>query len=219
MIAGKAACFIAAYRAVLAAASNDPAILRFLDALAAIDAREAEGRSDAGVTTHPALHHLDRAMAQLSGDEDWIAAIREVVPHLSWGGSYQNSGPVAAVAQQMVWGEVIGRNGLVKSDAIKLGFFLLSPGMIYPLHGHNAHEIYSVVSGAMTVVLGLDHPVSRLVEAPGHSVTPEAKAHALQVGPKPVLIVYCWTGDLYSPVWWWDRGPDGAWTKVFSSMV
>ena len=34
------------------------------------------------------------------------------------------------------------------------------------------------------------------VEAPGYSVTPEGEAHALHAGPKPVLIVYCWTGNL-----------------------
>ncbi len=220
MIAHRAVRFVAAYRSVLAAsAARDAALKCFVDALAVINAHEAEDRGGGGSASHPALRNLDRAVAQLRGDPDFVAAVREIIPHLSWGGSYQGSGPFAAVAQQMVWGEVVGRNGIVPSDAIKLGCFLLSPGMIYPLHGHEALEVYSVVSGAMTVVHGLDDPVSRLVEAPGWSVTPEGEAHALHVGPEPVLIIYCWIGDIYAPVWWWDRSPDGAWTKSFPDII
>jgi mannose-6-phosphate isomerase-like protein (cupin superfamily) len=158
-------------------------------------------------------------VAQLRGDANLAAAIRQVIPHLSWGGSYQGSGPGADVAQKMVWGEVVGRSGLITSDVTRLGCFLLSPGMVYPVHGHEALEIYTVVSGTMTVVHGLDHPASTLIEAPGYSVTPEGEAHALHVGSEPVLIVYCWTGDLASPVWWWERGPDGAWAKLFPPII
>jgi mannose-6-phosphate isomerase-like protein (cupin superfamily) len=91
--------------------------------------------------------------------------------------------------------------------------------MLYPLHGHNAHEVYSVVSGAMTVTHGLDHPVTMPVEASGHSVTPAGEAHALNVGPDPALLIYCWTGDLFAPVWWWERAPDGSWSRTFPAMA
>ena len=220
MIADKAARFITAYRSVLAkAAERDPTLVPFLDDLAAIDTRETEDRSGAGTTTHPALCHLDSAVAQLRCDASLAAAVREILPHLSWGGSYQDSGPGATVAQKMVWGEVAGQTGLAKTNEVRLGCFLLSPGTVYPLHSHEALEVYSVVSGAMTVVHGLDNPVSVLNEAPDHSVTPEREAHALYAGSKPVLIVYCWTGDLASPVWWWERGPEGAWTKSVPPII
>lgn len=91
--------------------------------------------------------------------------------------------------------------------------------MTYPLHGHSALEIYSVDSGTMTVTLGLDRRMKRSIAALGHSVTPEGEAHALEIGPNPALVVYCWTGDLFSPVWWWERGTDGSWTKVFPTMA
>lgn len=220
MIIGKANRFIATYRSVLAvAAANDPAIDSFVDDLSAVDLREAVDRSAEGTKTHPALQHLEQAMAALRGDASYVSTVREIIPHIAWGGSYQGSGPGAAVAPRMIWGEIVGPNGIVTSDSIKLGFFLLSPGTFYPLHGHHALEIYSVVSGAMTVTLGLDNPTKRLVAAPGHSVTPEAEAHALQVGAEPVLIIYCWTGDLFAPVWWWERNEGGRWSKVFPTMV
>jgi hypothetical protein len=84
-----------------AAASSDPAALPFLDALAAIDVCEGEGRFGGGTTIYPALHHLYRAMAQLRCDAVYVEAIRYVVPHLVWGGGYQVSGPVAVVAWQL----------------------------------------------------------------------------------------------------------------------
>lgn len=220
MIPDKASRFIAAYRSVLAkAAARDPKLVVFLNNLAAVDTRGAEDRAGTVASSHPALCHLDHALARLSCEPSLAAAVREVIPHLSWGSSYEGSGPGATVAQKMVWGEVAGQAGLVKTNKIRLGCFLLSPGTLYPLHGHEAVEVYSVVSGAMTVVHGLDSPVSTLVEAPGHSVTPEREAHSLHAGAEPVLIVYCWTGDLVPPVWWWERGPDGTWMKSFPLIV
>jgi hypothetical protein len=119
----------------------------------------------------------------------------------------------------MVWAEVVGPSGLVASEHVKLGCFLLSPNFVYPVHGHQALEIYTVVAGAVTFAHGLDRPSQNRVAAPGYSVTPEGAAHALQTGPEPVLIVYCWTGDLVSPIWWWDRASDGAWTKFFPAKA
>lgn len=215
-IADKAARFVAAYRATLTAAlPGAPILQRFIDALDRIDAGRAEDRASPGGARHPALQQLDRALAAVSCDQALAAALRDVIPHLSWGSSYSTDGPGAAVAETMVWGEVAGRAGMVTDPAVRLGCFLLAPGMVYPMHGHEALEIYYVVSGAMTFEQRLDDPVRMHVDAPGYSVTPESEAHALHVGPRPVLIVYCWTGNLDAPVWWWERTPAGGWTKVF----
>lgn len=214
-IADKAARLVAAYRATLASSMrDDPTSKRFIDALDRIETGRAEDRGGTGAR-HPALQHLERALADIRCDPALAAAVREIIPHLSWGSSYSANGPGASVSETMVWGEVAGRAGMVTDPAVRLGCFLLSPGMVYPMHGHEALEIYYVVSGGMTFEHRLDDPVRMHVEAPGYSVTPEGEAHALHAGPKPVLIVYCWTGNLDAPVWWWERAADGTWIKTF----
>lgn len=214
-IADKVGRFVTAYRATLErAVPADPIVARFLDAISRIEPGRAQDRAGQAAS-HPALQHLGRALDGIACDRALAAAVREIVPHLLWGSSYSASGPCASVAQTMVWGEVSGRSGLVTNETVRLGCFLLSPGMVYPMHGHEALEIYSVVSGEMTFEHRLDDTVRTRVEAPGYSVTPEGEAHALCVGPRPALIVYCWTGTLDAPIWWWERNPAGGWTKVF----
>lgn len=219
MIEGVVRGFIDAYRSLLAGwVDRDPVLRRFLSALATVDPLRAVALPGREVT-HPTLQHLDRALAGLRGPAAMTRSVRNVIPYLSWGSSYDATGPGAVVARTMVWGEVAGRRGLVQTDDIRLGCFLLSPGLFYPLHGHQALEIYSVVSGAMTVEHGLDDRSRMRVEAPGYSVTPEGEAHALLAGADPVLIVYCWTGDLEAPIWWWDQAADGSWLKTFPPLV
>lgn len=214
-MADTASRLVAAYRAALASSVPGDAVLkRFVDALDRIDTGRAESRANTGAR-HPALQHLDRALAGIRCEPALAAAIREVVPHLSWGSSYSANGPGASVSETMVWGEVAGRAGMVTDPTVRLGCFLLSPGMVYPMHGHEALEIYYVVSGEMTFEHRLENTVRMTVEAPGYSVTPEGEAHALHAGSKPVLIVYCWTGNLDAPVWWWERNAAGGWTKTF----
>ena len=214
-IADKAARFVAAYRATLTASSAaNPVLERFIGALDRIDTGRAQSRAGHGAS-HPALQHLERALADIRCEPALAAAVRDVVPHLSWGSSYSANGPGASVSETMVWGEVAGRAGMVTDPAVRLGCFLLSPGMVYPMHGHEALEIYYVVSGGMTFEHRLDDTVGMTVEAPGYSVTPEGEAHALHAGARPVLIVYCWTGNLDAPVWWWERNAAGGWTKTF----
>ena len=214
-IADKAAKFVEAYRASLTASlPESPVLQRFIDALDRIETGRAEDRAGTGAR-HPALGHLAPALSAIRCEPALATAVRGIVPHLSWGSSYSADGPGAGVADTMVWGEVAGRAGMVTDATVRLGCFLLSPGMVYPMHGHEALEIYSVVSGQMTFEHHLEDPVRMRVDAPGYSVTPEGEAHALHAGSRPVLIVYCWTGTLDSPVWWWERNPAGGWTKVF----
>jgi len=190
----------------------DAGLAPFVDALAGLDAAGARGRPPA-TNLHPALVHLAAALANLKGDPALIAAIRETIRHVVFDGCYGATGPGAGVSEAMVWGEIAGSSGLVRTTTMRLGFFLLSPSTVYPLHGHHALEIYDVVAGSMAVEHGFDGARHDLV-APAYSITPAGMAHALHAGPEPVLIVYCHTGDLRRPVWWWKKDAAGNWRKT-----
>ena len=38
----------------------------------------------------------------------------------------------------------------------------------------------------------------------------------LYIGDAPVVILYTWTGDLESPIYWWVEEEDGSWTKIIA---
>lgn len=212
MITDAVARLAAAYgRALGRASEREPELAPFAAAVATIDALAARPQVDRPVT-HPALHMLPRALAGLRAERELRDAINGIMPHLRWSSTYRETGPGAQVARHMTWGEIAGRGALVDTDRFRLGCFLLAPGLVYPLHGHEAAEVYSVVSGRLRVTHGFAGD-SHLVEAPGHSVTPSGMAHALEAGAEPVLIVYVWTGELTKPTWWWEKDAAGRWQR------
>lgn len=161
---------------------------------------------------HPVTSHLPRALAQARGDQRLIDAIAATIPHLAWASSYDPDGRLGFLATGMAWAEIVGSGGIVKTPHVRLGCFLLSPGLGYPLHGHMAEEIYFVLSGRLEIEHGLDG--RRVPLEPGQYFhTPPGDAHALHIGDAPVLIVYQWVGDLQSRAWFWERDGVGAWEK------
>ncbi len=217
MITTQVLKFRDAFRAFLLRDTVQAAALQpFVAALDALDVDSAQAHADTA-SSHPALTNLPRTLAALACDADFAAAIRAIVPTLRFANTYDDVGPAKGIARNLVWGEIAGRGGLIRSDQIRLGCFLLAPGMVYPLHGHQSYEIYCVVAGALTVEHGLEG-ARHSVTAPATSVTPVTVAHAMQVGAEPVLIVYCWTGDLTCPVWWWEKDANGTWFKSYPTM-
>lgn len=167
---------------------------------------------------HPALRYLEAALDGARAEARLCAAVRALVPHLSFGSSYAADGPLAAVSRGMVWAEIAGRTGLVRDPTRRLGCFLLQPGHHYPLHGHVADEIYFVVSGRLTVEHGLAGETIEIAPG-GYYRTPSGTPHALHIGEAPVLLAYCWLGDFDAPIWFLDKDSRGAWTKSFPVVV
>lgn len=198
-------------------ACGDPALDPFIASIRGV-AHELARQIPHPHRDHPALRFLDAALAGARAEERLCAAVRELVPHLSFGSSYAADGPLAAVGRGMVWAEIAGRTGLVRDPTRRLGCFLLQPGHHYPLHGHVADEIYFIVSGTLEVEHGLEG--ERVAIAPGHHYrTPSGEAHALHVGAAPVLLAYCWLGDFDAPIWFLDKDSAGNWKRSYPLVV
>lgn len=162
---------------------------------------------------HPALRFLDSALTAARAEERLCSAVRALAPYLSFGSSYALDGPTATFAQGMVWAEIAGRTGLVRDPSRRVGIFLLAPGLVYPLHGHEPDEIYFVLSGPFTVEHGYDG--ERVAVPPGsYYRTPSEQPHALHIGDAPVLLAYCWVGDFSKPVWFVEMDESGKRRKV-----
>lgn len=198
-------------------AAADPHLKPFIESVRGVAHAQAEPDLDPH-RDHPALRYLDQALVAQRADERLCSAVRALAPYLSFGSSYSLDGPTAVFARGMVWAEIAGRSGLVRDPTRRVGIFLLAPGLVYPLHGHEPDEIYFVLSGAFTVEHGYD---GERVNVPpgGYYRTPPDHPHSLHIGEQPVLLAYCWVGDFAKPIWFVETDKNGKRKKVVVQPV
>ena len=169
-----------------------------------------------------------------AGPDDWLRIAREELDGLpalvnaihaaaSRGCWYQiyavdedstevSDNPMRDLASGMYAAQMIGPRGLIKSTELLAGLFLLRPWLHYPLHQHQATEIYFGASGTMHVQQGLGR-VERALGPGQVSLTPSNRLHALTMGSSPVLLLYTWMGELGGRNWWWHQSDEGVWQR------
>ena len=93
------------------------------------------------------------------------------------------------------YAEIVGEQGPFVSTRMRAGIAAYGPHLDYPLHRHQAEEIYAVLAGTALCSLGDDEPAIRkpgdvLYHAPN-------VAHGLRTTGEPLVIAYLWqNGDL-----------------------
>lgn len=90
--------------------------------------------------------------------------------------------------------ELLGPNGLVKSDRVRLGIYGMMPDSEYGMRTHPAEEIYIMLAGQVDWALGnkpyTDH-------GPGdRSHHPSMMPHANRTHTSAFMSTYVWTGDI-----------------------
>ncbi len=189
-----------------------PALEPFISQLDALDC--ANTQSLPALPTPPSVAaHLAPALATLGCAPGLADAVRQFAGVARWYQIFEGEGIEPTLAEGLVAGQLAGQVGLVTSDTIRTGLFLLAPGLHYPLHQHGALELYFVVSGRLTLQYGTRAEPFTL--GPGeHSVTPSNTVHALTTHQVPTLVIYAWVGDVESPNWWWVEAREGGWDRV-----
>ncbi|MBO68724.1 MAG: hypothetical protein CL398_10480 [Acidiferrobacteraceae bacterium] len=182
---------------------------------------------------------LRDALASLDGSTEFVSAVQAAANAANWYQIYNvdaaESGAMRsnmhALAEGMFAAQVIGPRGLIPSKKLLTGLFLLRAGLHYPLHQHEATEIYFCASGKLRIQHGIDTPPQQLI--PGQfSLTPSNRLHSLTMGDAPVLLLYIWLGEFGGKNWWWhkddngvwqreawERQPDAVWAKTITEVV
>jgi dimethylpropiothetin dethiomethylase len=118
---------------------------------------------------------LKDVLARTASGFDWI------------GGDGRLSGRLASA-------ELVGPDGIVKADNLRMGIFLQSPQTHYPLHSHAAEELYLVLAGT---------PLWQKDGGPFEPVSPGAavqhlsyQRHSMKTERDGLLALWLWTGDL-----------------------
>jgi len=94
--------------------------------------------------------------------------------------------------------EIIGKMGLKFSDTIRIGFFLQKPNTNYPLHAHDAEELYFILSGTADWQI----EDKKFEVSPGTIIHHETcEKHATITSKLPLFALWIWTGKINGRYW------------------
>lgn len=142
----------------------------------------------------PGLRHLP-ATAHLapSFSAPFAAALAAAAHTLTWRRSYTPAVVGAQFWDNYGWTELVGLNSPAHSERLACGIMLLGPRVTYPLHHHEAEEMYVPLSGTADWKLGA-HPWE--AQAPGSVIHhPSNESHAMRTGEAALLALYLWRSD------------------------
>lgn len=144
-------------------------------------------------STLPVLSYLPELIADANPESQKIVKmLKTSAEHLSWKQTYSTQDFGAVFLKKYGWTELIGLRGPIDSKDIACGFLLLGPDIEYPMHSHEAAEVYVPLSSQALWVQGNDNWVSRPSGAPIYHRS--WLTHGIRTETTPLLALYLWRG-------------------------
>jgi hypothetical protein len=138
--------------------------------------------------------------AALATCSDTIGAALAAAPEgLAWHYHYAPRPGEADLAERIAFSELIGPSGPLWAPGCRVGFTLMAPETLYPLHAHPAIELYLVLSGDAQ----WSTPASdRIVPAGEFVLHRSNEPHAMRTFGVPLLALYAWRGAIDVPAFY-----------------
>lgn len=177
------------------------ALADIFDSPAAIEQQAAEAlRAAAGKPDLPVLDADAPALARpfldiiAQADAHPVCALISQMP-FHWAPPTTSDDPAyIAHSKAKIHAELLGPDGLVRSDKVRLGLYGMLPGADYGLRTHLAEEVFIMLAGEALWKRG-DAPYlpARPTQRSYH---PSGLPHATRTDRQAFLSVYVWSGDL-----------------------
>jgi hypothetical protein len=120
-------------------------------------------------------------------------AVADAAPLLAWRRSYSSAQVGDAFLENYGWTELMGLEGPTPSERLACGMLILGPHVIYPLHWHEAEEIYVPLVGKASWKCGSEGWRER---EPGEVIYhARHQPHAMRTGACALLALYLWRSD------------------------
>jgi hypothetical protein len=121
-----------------------------------------------------------------------LEALRHAAPGLAWRQTYGAADFGPEFLKGYGWSEFIGLRGPVPSVTLACGVLLLGPGTDYPLHKHEAAELYLPIAGQALWKMG-EGPYQAI--RPGQPILhPSWMPHATKCEDQGLAALYVWIG-------------------------
>jgi quercetin dioxygenase-like cupin family protein len=150
--------------------------------------------ADASPASIPGLRHLPAAVQRAPSFSARLAgALVSAAPTLTWRRSYTPDVVGQEFWDNYGWTELVGLSSPAYSERLACGIMLLGPRVTYPLHHHEAEELYLPLSGTADWKLGANPWEA---QAPGSVIHhPSNLSHAMRTGEAALLALYLWRSD------------------------
>ena len=160
---------------------------------AALRLREARYRPFLPGMANTHAMTLLRQACQLGNAVDWARLVLECAAHLAWE-HWQGTGLSDRVSSSLYTTELLGPDGHIRDDEVRVGLLVSEANTDYPLSSHSGEETYYVIAGEADWVL--DKAPYRRVP-PGSLVHHPAWAkHGRKTLSEPFLGAWRWSGNL-----------------------
>jgi hypothetical protein len=154
---------------------------------------------------HWQLHAHDVVLAGTLAAMDrdpLVEALERLSPFLAWNtrGVLTDSS-----ATNRAYVELLGPDGMLQTDEIRLGVYWHDRHTFYPRHRHEAVELYHVVSGTAL----WQHVSEEWVPRPPDSFVlhQSNEDHATKTLDQPLLALWSWLGDISFDTYSMDQAP------------
>ena len=136
----------------------------------------------------PALPTIE-AMA---GKGALYAALAAVCPHASWVQTYSEAEVGRHFLDHYGHIELFGPAGIFRTQACRAFIGYWGPGLVYPMHDHEAEEIYLVLTGHCLFEAEGDIPAD--LGPGGIKFHRSGQSHAMTMGDEGMLALCLWRG-------------------------
>lgn len=146
----------------------------------------------------PAKEWLTRMVAYTSPDAERMVQL--FVQHrddVCWEQSYTREDGVVGEEMLRAYGftEIVGKHGPFLSERVRSGIGVWGPRITYPIHRHQAEEVYIVLAGSAVFTIG-DCP-DRVCGQDEVVHVKSMQPHGFRTQEDPLVIYYIWrNGDL-----------------------
>ena len=151
----------------------------------------------------PTSKYLESALVKIPNTLDPIDKLTKIIAHnVIW--NEAERGVPKFFKGGYAFAEIIGEMGLKFSEKIRLGLFLQKPNLNYPLHAHDAKELYFILSGSADWQI----EDKKFKASPGLIIHHEEREeHAMITSELPLFALWIWTGNINGR-YWFSKNPE-----------
>ena len=173
-------------------------ILLEIEQIDTYDIREIEASKSPSCTyLDVALNHIPKDLSPLD------VLMRSISKKLVW--REASRGVPDFFKGGYAFAEIIGEQGLIVSENIRIGLFLQKPQVNYPLHAHEAEELYIILSG--NARWKIDDKMFNVI--PGTIIKHQScQDHATFTEEETLFALWIWTGKIKGRYWFKDYSKD-----------
>ncbi|MEM6467405.1 MAG: dimethylsulfonioproprionate lyase family protein [Pseudomonadota bacterium] len=141
----------------------------------------------------PAMAHLRQDPARAAAEaQAYVDAVKAAADRCDWRITYSQDEVGDAFVSRYAWFELVGPTGHYHSDALRVAFAYWGPHLTYPLHSHEAEEVYYVAAGR--AAFWTDDQPAHWVEAGSHQTHASYEPHGFRTGDEGLLTLILWRG-------------------------